>query len=127
GIFARGNWMEEWIVQKLKEGVEPGEDFYFLGDEQVSFYSNAIKVSGTPDGLYVNYNTMTYRWLEFKSTQNPITAPKAAHKRQILTNMGLVEHLKETDDRLDEFLDIPLSSMELEGGNLVYVDSSNYL
>lgn len=126
GIFARGNLIEEWIVRQLLVTVGPNEEYMLLGDEQRSFYSDKYRTSGTPDGLYLNHATKTWRVLEFKSTQNPVTAPKYAHVTQLRMNMGLIKSLAE-EGKLDEPLDFPFSSYTLESGLLLYVDACNYL
>lgn len=124
GIFERGNLIEEWAVRRLKEVQGPDEEYMFMGDEQVSFYTNKYRISGTPDGLHLNYSDMTYRVIEFKSSQNPIYSAKRQHVSQAQTNQALIEGLKEP---ITEIFDIPLSSMKCEGSNLLYINSDNFL
>lgn len=124
GIFARGNTIESWIVSMLQASRTDFEDYMFLGGDQRSFYSNAKRISGTPDGLYINHETRTWLVLEFKSTQNPISSPKYAHVNQLRINMGLIQSLA---DRVTEIYDVPLSSYKMESGILLYVDACNYL
>lgn len=126
GIFARGNWIEEWIVETLQSVTAEHEQYFFTGKEQVSFYTNKKRISGTPDGLYVNWEEMSYRWLEFKSTQNVISGPKMGHVSQLSVNTGISEHLSESG-AFEEYFDIPLSSMDLKSGRLLYVNADNYL
>lgn len=124
GIFERGNTIEDWIVSRLQDVVGPGEEYMFLGEDQRSFYTDKYRVSGTPDGLHLDYNRMEWRTLEFKSTQNPITQVKAAHVSQVQTNASLLKYLA---DDLTERFDIPLSSMTPAGTNVLYVGTDNYL
>lgn len=126
GIFERGNAMEDWLVSHLERMEQPGEHFLLLGDDQRSFYTDKRKVSGTPDGLYVNLNEGFYRVLEFKSSQNPITEPRDYHVRQLSVNFGLIEMLAK-EGLLDEWMGAPLSQMECKGGNLLYVETDNWL
>ena len=124
GIFERGNTIEDWIVSRLLEVQGPGEEYMFLGDDQRSFYSDKHRISGTPDGLHLDYNRMEYRTLEFKSSQNPISAAKDAHISQVQINASLIYGLS---DALSEIYDIPLSGMTCAGTNILYVNSDNFL
>lgn len=126
GIFERGNTMEDWAVQHLRAMWSPNEVFKCLGDEQLSFYTNKKKVSGTPDGIWLNLETMKYRVLEFKSTQNPITQPKEGHVAQVNVNAGLIKDLA-TVGLLDDPLGLPIKDMELEGVNILYIHTDNWL
>lgn len=125
GIFARGNMIEAWAVDRLLESAADDEEYLFVGDGQRSFHS-ATRVSGTPDGIYVNHSTQTMRVLEFKSSQNPVAGPRQGHVNQLQVNVGLINHLAEKG-LLDEPLDFPFSTYKLEGGNLLYINSDNLL
>lgn len=124
GIFERGNAIEDWIVKNTLSVQAPGEEYLFLGEEQRSFYTDKYRISGTPDGLRLDYDRMTWRTLEFKSTQNPISAPKAAHVSQVQVNASLIEGLKA---EITQIYDVPLDSMTCEGSTLLYVNSDNFL
>lgn len=126
GIFERGNTIESWLVGHLAAMCQEDEYFLALGDEQISFYDDHTRTSGTPDGIYVNKATKTWRGLEFKSTQNPIAAPRDNHVTQLGHNMGLIDLLAK-EGELDDCLGFPISEYECEGGNLLYVDACNYL
>lgn len=126
GIFERGNMMEEWVVQHLIAMEQPDERFFCLGKEQRSFYSNKLKVSGTPDGIRVDLVNMKYRVLEFKSSQNPITSPKEGHVTQVQVNAGLIQYLAKWG-LLDDAFSVPFSRLELEGVNILYVHTDNWL
>ena len=110
GIFERGNTIEDWIVRRLLEVQGPNEEYLFLGDQQRSFYSDKYRISGTPDGLYLDYDAMEYRTLEFKSSQNPISSAKDAHISQVQINASLIYGLR---DEISEIYDVPLSGMTL--------------
>lgn len=124
GIFERGNTIEDWIVKNALAVQADNEEYLFLGEDQRSFYTDKYRISGTPDGVLLNYDLMTWRTLEFKSTQNPISAPKAAHVSQVQVNASLIEGLKE---ELTQIYDVPLDGMTCEGSTLLYVNSDNFL
>lgn len=124
GIFERGNTIEDWIVKNLQAVQGPGEEYLFLGEEQRSFYTDKYRISGTPDGLHLDYNRMEYRTLEFKSSQNPISVAKDAHVSQVQTNSSLIYGLRED---ITKIYDVPLDSMTCAGTNLLYVNSDNFL
>lgn len=126
GIFERGNYMESWIVERLQSMDQEGEDTLFLGDDQRSFYTNKKKVSGTPDGVYVNHEARTWRALEFKSTQNEIVEPRSNHVTQAQFNGGLIDHLNQ-QGFLDEFMGFEFSAYRWAGCNLMYVGTDNWL
>ena len=54
GIFARGHHMELWVEEKLLAGLEDHESLICTGKNQLSFYLDVAKVSGTPDGMFLN-------------------------------------------------------------------------
>ena len=126
GIFERGNWMEEWVVKSLLASATPDEEYALLGDGQRSLYTFDKRVSGTPDGLYINHASQTYRVLEFKSSQNQTVMARQAHITQLLVNMGLLDYLVQ-QGKADEAIDLPLSSYTMLPGKLLYVLTDNYL
>jgi len=126
GIFERGNLIEEWAVRRLLESAMDDEEYLFVGDGQVSFYTNKKRVSGTGDGIYVNHSTMTWRPIEFKSSNSPVTAPKYGNQKQVLVNMGLLQFLI-SEGLVDEAIDFPLSSYTMLPGQLLYINSDNFL
>lgn len=126
GIFSRGNWMEEWVVDQLLATADGGVEYYFVGKDQRSFYTNEHRLSGTPDGVRVDWDAMTYRVLEFKSTQNPIYDARPAHRTQLGFNMSLLGGIF-SEGLADEPCDAPFSSLTQEDGLLLYVNTDNYL
>ena len=130
GIFARGNVIEDWIVQMLKSVELPNESYMFLGKEQISFYVANHHLSGTPDGLLYNADDNSLTLLEFKSSNAPTVSPRPAHVTQVLVNMGIIKMLLRHDklpyDR-PEF-DLMRGAIDnFNSGRLVYVRADNYM
>lgn len=126
GIFERGNVMESWIVTMLMAMEQEGEDTLYLGEEQRSFYTNKKKVSGTPDGVYVNHEEKTWRTLEFKTSQNEIIEPRNNHVTQVQMNAGLIDHLNQIG-AIDPYVGFAFSEYKLVGVNLAYINTDNWL
>lgn len=125
GYFARGHHVEAWVVEQLHAVEQSHEHFLYMGEDQRSFYHEDHKISGTPDGVYINTLTNEMWLIEIKSSQVPITQPRYAHLTQVQVNMGLITALNETHDLaeimgLDEF---PV----FKGAKLLYIDSGNYI
>jgi hypothetical protein len=130
GIFARGNNIEDWIVGMLKSVELPNEKNMFTGKDQRSFYVASHRLSGTPDGLYIDANTHEMKLLEFKSSNAPTVTPRPAHVTQVLVNMGIIKMLLRHDklpadvpeyDWMRDCID------NFNTGLLVYVRADNYM
>lgn len=126
GIFERGNVMEEWIVSMLMPTEQPGEEFLFMGKYQRSFYTKKLRLSGTPDGVFVNHETKTIRVLEYKTVGTMVSSPRNSHVTQVQMNAGLIEYLLESGELAKYFPGLT-SDYKVEGVNLLYVDVSNWL
>lgn len=95
GYFERGHAVEAWIVKTLMEAMVEGEVLAYVGDDQVSLYSEELGVSGTPDGYYYKEDGTDWALLEFKSVGSMVMGPPAQHIRQVQVNMGLFRYLAE--------------------------------
>ena len=136
GYFERGDNVEDWVVKKIRSVLdETCERLFFAGNEQRSFYCTRATVSGTPDGLYVNFMERYMNLLEFKSVGSAVSGPEKKHVMQVLVNMGLIEWLRR---RYGDTLFAGMCGMTnmLDGkgelppwknGVLLYVNASNYL
>lgn len=126
GIFERGHHMELWVEEKLKLGLAEDEVVICTGKKQLSFYLGLEKVSGTPDGMFLNTTHRTIKFIEVKSTDNPVTAPRANHVAQTQTNMGIVQQLID-DEKLHSVHGWNLNGYTVLGGSILYINPSNYL
>lgn len=109
GYAERGHSHEAWTIKRILS-YKHGYTWYYVGDEQVSFYD--AYQSGTPDGLFVD--AASNFLFEHKSIdpRTKISAlPKKEHIDQCIQNMDLLEIC----------LDISIS-----GGLIVYGDASDY-
>jgi len=110
GFFERGHNVEAWAVETIKRATN--EDLRYTGKDQVSFTCGVQ--SGTPDGVFFHENASAFTVLEIKSVDprtNFNKLPKFAHVDQVMQNADIIA----------ESLDlVPL------GGEILYVDASNY-
>jgi hypothetical protein len=136
GIFARGHHVEAWVVKQLELMADPSvEDYDLLGDNQISFYSDKFKVSGTPDGIHFDKVTRELTLLEFKSSASYVSEPRSSHVAQVQVNMGLIMALaKQHGDKefasmmgwefmLDANGELPV----FVGAKVLYTDPGNYM
>jgi len=110
GFAERGNAIEAWFVEALREFGIPGYKFMMIGDQQVSFVAG--QQSGTPDGVIVADGYVDV--LEVKSIDprfNKRNLPKKAHVIQCIQNWDLVAH--------------NMPDLEVRGVKLIYFDASN--
>jgi hypothetical protein len=137
GYFQRGHNIEAWIVEQLQAGAAENEKFIFLGDDQVSFYDEVTRVSGTPDGIFYDVETKEMWLLEFKSVGSQVYSARSNHINQTQVNMGLIEAISVNDKpgtgdvllALLEEAGVELVDGRLpdwSGAMLLYVQSSNY-
>lgn len=125
GIFARGHNIEAWAVKQINDGLTDDEVFLFAGEHQRSFYDNKDKVSGTPDGVFLDEDGKM--WLtEFKSSNTQVAMPKMGHETQVLVNIGLIEHLirKHGVKKVLGHKNLPDT---FAGGTLLYIVADDYL
>jgi len=137
GYFERGHNVEAWVVYQILEMAEEHEHFFFLGEDQVSFYDPRDKISGTPDGFLYNSKMKEFWLLEFKSVGSQVYSPRADHLRQVQINMGLIRRIAQ--DKREKYGPELLKLMEEQGVELVngklpkwtgakllYTQASNY-
>lgn len=126
GIFERGHHMELWVEEKLRAGLEEHEALICTGKSQLSFYLKGAKVSGTPDGMFLDTKMRTIKFVEVKSTDNPMSSPRWSHVNQTQVNMGLVDTLI-NNDMLFSVHGWNLNGYIVLGGSILYINPSNYL
>lgn len=130
GIFARGHNVEAWAVSMLKSVELPNEKYMFVGKDQRSFFVAGHRLSGTPDGIHINFDDNSMTLLEFKSSNAPTVSPRPAHVKQVLINMGIIKmlmrHNKLPDG--DEKYSWMMDCIEnFNTGRLVYIRADNYM
>lgn len=125
GIFDRGHNIEAWAVRQIRAGLTDDEVFLFAGEYQRSFYDAKDRVSGTPDGVFLDEDGKM--WLtEFKSSNTPVAAPKSGHETQVLVNIGLIEHLIKKHG-VKKVLGHDNLPDKFAGGTLLYILADDYL
>lgn len=95
GYFQRGHAIEAWVVKMIEECLAEDEVIAYMGENQVSLYSEQLGVSGTPDGYYYKVDGSDWALMEYKSVGSMVMGPKAQHIRQVQVNMGLFRYLAE--------------------------------
>lgn len=129
GIFERGHHMELWVKDKLESyayASDGEESVICMGDDQVSFYLKDARLSGTPDGIYLFHAVKEIRVIEIKSTDNRPSSPRDNHVAQVELNMAIVQCLID-EGKLVRLHGQDLSGYKVTGGQLIYVNPSNYL
>lgn len=126
GIFARGHHMELWVEDRLRAGLEEHEKLICAGKRQLSFYLEGARVSGTPDGMLLDTEARTIKFIEVKSTDNPMSSPRWGHVNQTQVNMGIVDRLI-GNYVLGSIQGRYLNDYTVLGGSILYINPSNYL
>ena len=115
GFARRGRGVEAHVEACL---VAAGVDLRLSGEEQEGVYSDAHRISATPDGVEVTNQNLI--GLEFKSIDprtNRDKLPKKEHIAQLQLGMALVELVKE---------DLGLPDLPFSHGVVVYTDALNW-
>lgn len=119
GYAERGNAYESWVVDRINSTLDLDETLLFAGSDQLSFYSDEHRISGTPDGFLVNQEKKSGTVLEFKSfdpRKSVANLPDPKHVAQININMALLQLIRPVNADVDDE----------HGGILSYGNASNF-
>lgn len=95
GIFIRGHMVEAALVDALIAGLPEDWEVHDAADLQVSYYSEELAMSGTPDGYLLHKPSGLVHPIEIKSTHpnknlESMTDATPAHKLQLRINAFLM-------------------------------------
>ncbi len=130
GYFERGHAIEAWVVERLRAALIDGEMLLIAGEEQVSFYNDDLKISGTPDGVFYDpASPEELTLLEVKSTGNIPSKPKDEHILQVQINMGLMNSIaSKIQNGFSKLLNCPyMPSQTITSARIIYIQSNNYM
>lgn len=115
GFARRGRHVEKYVVECM---LAAGVDLRLGDDDQEGLYSDAHRISATPDGVVVTNEALI--GTEFKSIDprtNRSRLPKKEHVAQLQIGMALVDLVKEQ---------LGLPDLPFTHGEIVYTNASDY-